>query len=318
MRHGTFAVAAISIWLTSQAAPVRAQDSLVANPQVEVEYIRPAAFPNNNDFYAIYTWLTVRQPLQELQQFLAPLRLPQKLKIQVDTCGADRKPYVSGGPVTICYDVISKIEKIADQFSKDDPVARQTVVSAAFAQAALHELSYAIFDVLKVPVWGREDDAADKLAAFIMLQFGEDVARSSVTGTAKFFIWSILSDPGKSWTGSAFADTVSPEPQRFYNYLCMAYGADPLTFDWLVEPGTNGSDPVLPWSRAGIKIFRDADNLDPVTKESRKTRIELYDCQHEYEQVRNAFNLRIMPYVDPDLLLKVKAQQWFQPGELPK
>jgi hypothetical protein len=41
-------------------------------------------------------------------------------------------------------------------------------------------------------------------------------------------------------------------------------------------------------------------------------------CGREYEQVRNAFNLRIMPYIDPDLLLQVKAAPWFLPGELGK
>ena len=33
-------------------------------------------------------------------------------------------------------------------------------------QAMLHEMAYAVFDVLQVPVWGREADAADKLAGF--------------------------------------------------------------------------------------------------------------------------------------------------------
>jgi len=36
-------------------------------------------------------------------------------------------------------------------------------------------------------------------------------------------------------------------------------------------------------------------------------------CQGEFEQVRMAFNLRIMPYVDPDILVKVRAIQWLLP-----
>jgi hypothetical protein len=318
MRRIGFAISSAFIFLISNVPPVLAQMSKIINPQVEIEYIEPAAsFLSRSEFDSIYQWLRIRRPLDEMQQFLAPLHLPGKLKIQVDKCGADRRAYVPGGPVTICYELISKIEKIADQFSKNDPAFRQIVVSGTFVQVALHEVAYAIFDILQVPIWGREDDAADKLAAFILLQFGEDVAQSTITGTINFFKWSLAADPKKTWTGSAFADTASPEPQRFYNYLCMAYGADPITFDWVVEPTKTG-DPLLPWDRAGIIIIHNADKLDPKTNAPMPTYVPIYSCQHEYEQVRNAFNLRIMPYVDPDLLLKVKAQQWFLPGDLTK
>jgi hypothetical protein len=33
-------------------------------------------------------------------------------------------------------------------------------------------------------------------------------------------------------------------------------------------------------------------------------------CRDEYTQIRSAFNLRIMPYVDPDLLVQVRATKW--------
>jgi hypothetical protein len=292
-----------------------AQTPAVANPQVEVEYLEPKASSGaTSEFADIYLWLRTRRPLHEMQQFLAPLRLPQKLKIQVDQCGADRRPYVPGGPVTICYELISKIQKIANRFREQD---RQGIVTGTFVQVALHEVTYGIFDQLQVPVWGREEDAADKLAAFILMQFGDDIARTAITGTIDFFKESLRADPKRVWTGSAFADIASPEPQRFYNFLCIAYGKDPIGFDWLVEPGTN-RDPLLPWSRAGLWTIRDADDLDPTTKEPRRKVMRSYNCQREYEQVRNAFNLRIMPFVDPDLLLKIKAQAWFMPSELPK
>ena len=31
-----------------------------------------------------------------------------------------------------------------------------------------------------IPVFGREEDAADQLSAFLMLQFGKDVARTTI------------------------------------------------------------------------------------------------------------------------------------------
>ena len=217
---------------------------------------------------------------------LAPLKLPRPIKIQVDTCGAERRPYVSGGPVTVCYELIDKIQKIAAGVTDNEPLKRMVIVGT-FTQAVLHELAYAVFDVLEIPVWGREDDAADRLAAFVLLQFSGEIAHTTMVGSAEFFLLSL-----RTWTGSAFADTASPEGQRFYNFLCIAYGGDSNDFGgWTQAP--EGQDPLLPDRRA-------------------------QQCGHEYQQVRAAFNLRIMPYIDPDLLLQVKAEQWFLPGELSK
>jgi len=284
-----FAAAAIVV---SLAAPALAQTpALQPNPQIQVDYIQPkpnpAADPNQfTDFTTIYAWLQVRQPLGEVQKFLAPLRLSRPIKIQVDTCGAERRPYVSGGLVTICYELIDKIEKIAGTITNNDSL-KQTVIVGTFTETVLHELAYAVFDVLQVPVWGRIDDAADRLAAFVLMQFSEDISHTAMVGSAEFFLLS-----RKTWTGSAFANTRSPDAQRFYNYLCIAYGGDSLDFGgWTQAP--KGQDPLLPAFRA-------------------------QQCAHEYDQVRDAFNLRIMPFVDPDLLLQVKAAQWFVPAELGK
>jgi hypothetical protein len=252
--------------------------------QVKVEYDRPS----DPAFQPIYEALTRRKVLERIQGFLAALRLPKPLTIRVAECGgADTIPYEVGGPATICYELVRKIQEITYR-STNVPSERVQVLYGTFVEAMLHQTAYAIFESLQAPVWGREDDAADRLAAFIMTQFGDQVAVSTILGTAKFFDYS-----QHAWTGGNFADTVSPEAQRFYNYLCIAYGADPITFHFLAgapSPGLSVSQ--IPDSRA-------------VT------------CAREFEQVRHAFNLRIMPFVDPDLMTKVRATQWLKPDETP-
>ena len=94
----------------------------------------------------------------------------------------------------------------------------------------MYEIAQAILDLLQFPVWGRAGDAADRLSAFVMQHFGEDLAIQTVTATAMFF-----DATKKTWTGSAFADVNSPEEQRFYNYLCIAYGGSPISFRFLVD-----------------------------------------------------------------------------------
>jgi hypothetical protein len=38
-------------------------------------------------------------------------------------------------------------------------------------------------------------------------------------------------------------------------------------------------------------------------------------CQDEYQQVLKAFNLWVMPYVDPNLLIKIRATPWLLPSD---
>ena len=113
-----------------------------------------------------------------------------------------------------------------------------------------------------------------------MAEFGDEVAYSTIIGTAIFF-----AESGKTWTGSMFADVNSPEAQRYYNFLCMAYGSDPKTFGYLAKSSDKNKEAVLPENRAGR-------------------------CKSEFEQVRRSFDLRIMPYVDPDLLVQSRATIW--------
>jgi Putative metallopeptidase len=251
-----------------QSSPPAAQSS-----QIEVAYVQPA----NRNFQPIYDRVKNRKVLEELQQFLAPLRLPRKLTVKIDQCGALSRPYKPQEPVTICYELIDQIEKVA---AKGDPKMRQTMIAGAFIQVVVYQVAHAMFDILQVPVWGRAGDAADRLAALVMLQFGEDLALRTIRGSTAFFLAS-----KKTWTGSAFADADSPEEQRYYNYLCIAFGGSPISFDFLVS----GNEPVLPLPRARR-------------------------CYWEYQQVRMAFNLRIMPFVDPDLLVKIRSADWLLPG----
>jgi hypothetical protein len=276
MKHPIWiaAIALAAIWVTVPATQAVAQAPV--NPQIEVSYVRPT----NRNYQSIYERLQNRHVLEDLRRLLAPVRLPRKLTVKLDECGGkQRSPYKTGGPVTICYELVDRIEKMGAKANADD---RPVVVAGAFIQALLHELSYAMFDLLQVPVWGRASDAADRLSALVMLKFGEEVATTLIIGSAKF-----LATSDRTWTGSEFADTLSPDDQRFYNYLCIAYGGSPVAFKSL----TAGAPPALPAHRARR-------------------------CPGEYREVLAAFNLRMMPHMDADLLLKARATPWLLSTDL--
>ena len=266
------ALALAAIGLAGPSTPALAQDLL--NSQIEVAYVEPT----NPDYRPLYDRLKKRQPLEELQQFLAPLRLPRKMLLRTAQCGAAYQPYV-GGPVTICYEYIDQIERLAPFQATPSGVKRADAITGAFVQVALHQVAEAVFNVLQIPVWGRAEDAADKLAGLIMMQFGKDVALRTLTGTAYFFEAS-----DRTWTGSDFSDQRSTEAQRYYNYLCIAYGGDPATFGYVVKTGA------LPKARAD-------------------------GCAHEYNELIYAFDKTIMPFVDPVLMAKVRSIDWLKPDD---
>ena len=54
----------------------------------------------------------------------------------------------------------------------------------SFSGLPLHEVGHATFDILKVPIFGHEEDAADNFATYIMLQFGEGQAHRLIGGAA--------------------------------------------------------------------------------------------------------------------------------------
>ncbi|MEZ5923082.1 MAG: DUF4344 domain-containing metallopeptidase [Hyphomicrobiaceae bacterium] len=249
----------------SAMAQTDAPPELALNPKVELAYGEPA----NPAFKPIRDRLVAAKALEQLASLLGPLDLPRPLKVQVVQCDAPVRPYATATGVTICYEQIARIEEIALKAPRNSAATPPQMAVAAFVQTLLHETAHAIIDIYKLPVWGRANDAADRLAALMMLQFGPEIALKVVYGAAGFFEAS-----EQTWTGSDFARAASPEAQRYYNYLCMAYGWNADTFRGVVAQG------LLPEYRA-------------------------YRCANEYQQALAAFKTTIMPHVDPSKLDKV-------------
>ena len=77
----------------------------------------------------------------------------------------------------------------------------------------------------------------------------------------------------------AFSSAHGAPAQRFYNLLCLAYGADPKLFADVVEKG------YLPQKRAAI-------------------------CRGEYREVAFAFKQLVAPHLDQELMKQVFDRAW--------
>ena len=157
---------------------------------------------------------------------------------------------------------------------------RADALVGGFLGVTFHELGHAVFDILDVPVYGREEDAADQMAGVILSQFGKDVAKRTFPGVS--YLWQKLGASDGEWKRSYYSDEHGHPLQRAYNYLCMAYGSDPDAFQYYVDKG------LLPKDRA-------------------------VNCKREYQQIINAFVKTMIPHIDQAKMKVVQSKQWLLP-----
>jgi hypothetical protein len=264
--------AALAAWPGAAAA-----QPLPEHPRIDYAYIPPASMA----YLPTMKRLKARQTLELLSQFLSPLRLPHPFFLIATECGEVNAYYDDESwTLTICYEYADFIEAIVPK--PDSPVAGFTPEEfrvGAMVGVVLHEVGHAVFDMLNVPVFGREEDAADQMASFIALQFNKDVARTITRSYA--FLYKEWNWAPTEWAD--YSDEHGTDAQRFYNSLCLGYGGDPAMFRDFVDKGW------LPRTRA--------DN-----------------CASEYEQLKLAFGKTVLPFIDQDAMKKVQAKKWWTLG----
>jgi hypothetical protein len=254
-----------------------------------------------------------RQALEEFVRFLSPMRLPKTLWLYAEECpgGAGASPHYAPGDraLVMCYQFVKVIQDRADLIAAVEAkrpdafpirVTRDGFVAGVFAGVMLHEAGHAMFDNLDVPIFGREEDAADEISTFVALQFQRKVAdlvAASYADIGETFPNPPTKAPDPNAPNypkdrtqqcfadpfCAFADVHGTWGQRFFNTLCLMYGSDTQHYAFLATKGW------LPRGR---------------------------DCVGEYAQVRHAFAKTIYPFIDRDLMAKVRARQWFLSTEL--
>ena len=144
----------------------------------------------------------------------------------------------------------------------------------------LHEVGHAVFDFNKIPILGREEDAADQFAAYLWLQSDNSDTRRLLAGVAYEYTRDTAA-PTKN--KNPFADAHGLPMRRFYNIL------------WLMDPIPRSSGR---WCLRAT--FR---------------RSERSGCEDEYAQVKRAMIVLIDPFVDQSLAKRVRSRQRFNLDE---
>jgi hypothetical protein len=271
-RIARFSLFALALaWPTMSGQPVNAQG--LRNPQIETAYVPPKTAKYN----AILDRLKKHRTLEFLAEFMSPLRLPHVFHMVTAECEESNAFYSPDEwKLTLCYEYVENLERIAPKPGQrtKDGFTHDEIVTGEIVETLLHELGHAAFDMLKVPVFGREEDAADQMAIFLALQFSAPVARLITRGD--LYGWKNGKDPA-SW--DRYSGVHGTASQRFYNELCWAYGGNPEAFQDMIDN--------LPQQRAE-------------------------NCAAEYELIRAAFAKTILPFIDPAMMAKVQQRDWLK------
>jgi len=273
-------VAALALAMAGAVAqPASAQiPAELKNDKISFAYIPPETVK----YQAIMQRLKNRQLLEKLAAFLSPLQLPHPFYLITRECKEPNAFYnPSNWRIEICYEMIELIEKVAPRPNNPvDGFTRDEVVVGSFVGVLMHEVGHAVFDMLNVPVFGREEDAADEMAAFIAGQFNKEVAHTVTRGFA--YLWRAFGRLGgepKEWAD--YSGEHGANQQRYYNVLCLGYGRDPQLFKDFIDKGW------LPKERAAR-------------------------CGAEYQQVRQAFAKTVLPFINQSLIKKVQETNWLK------
>jgi hypothetical protein len=281
----TLAVA--SMLVATMVATTAFADSRTNRVQIRYEP------PKNPEHGPIYETFKSHRALEKLQEFLTPFRLPRTLTIMAAGCDGEADAFYGDDEITICYEYVDELWKNMPAQTTPGGVAPIDTVFGPLFDTSLHEFAHALFDMLNLPVFGREEDAADQVAAYIYLQLGPAESRRLITGTAYAYAAEAMKGEMPSSLEEAaeamkaerpssleeFCGEHSTPAQRAYSVMCMAYGANREVFGDVIEKG------FLPSERAEF-------------------------CHEEYEQVQHAFKVLVVPHIDQDLAREIFDRTW--------
>lgn len=242
--------------------------------RIEIEYVAP----KQPEHSGLYEALKQRRVLEGLRDIFNPLQLPIPLTLRTVGCDGVANAWYQRPTVSVCYEYAAEIRDSMPKATTAEGVSPMDAAAGQLIYAVAHEMGHAVFDLLDIPVLGHAEDAADQFASYVILQFGKSDARRLILGAA-YSYRKYVQQPTVTAPLAAFSDVHGPPAQRYFNLLCIAYGADPVLFADFLSQG------YLPRERAKA-------------------------CAREYGEVAYAVKLLILPHVDRQRAREMLHRPW--------
>jgi hypothetical protein len=241
--------------------------------------------PQNPAHQPLYDMLKERRALEKMQTIFSPFKFPIDVTIKAMGCDGHVNAWYARPILTICYEYLEEVRR---DMPVETTAAGITPIDGELGQfffAVAHEMGHAAFDLFDTPIFAAPEDAADNFATYIMLHFGKSDARRLIAGAA-YSYRKYLQQPKVTAPLKDFSDIHGAPQQRFFNLICLAYGADPVLFADVAEKK------FLPEHRAK-------------------------GCRYEYGNLVWAFRQLMVPHIDQQLAKQVMDQTWLPPENAP-
>jgi len=148
--------------------------------------------------------------------------------------GGEEDPYYDPETSTIYFSYYFA-DEIAQRFIAANPnadlAAQQSFVISGVVHTLFHEYAHVLVDYLNLPVLGREEDAADSFASYVLITMMEDGPRLLKDGADLFYLESLDPEP---FASVMLSDSHSLPIQRFYMSLCHLYASDEKAYQYLI------------------------------------------------------------------------------------
>jgi len=195
------------------------------------------------------------------------LKLPDDIALVGEQCGQVNATWNSTDRrIKICYELVDLSLRI---FGNDDAPNSVAEATNSTIGVFFHELAHALISVYDLPFTGREEDVADQLAAFVIVEpdgFLKDFPNPSRVAEDYALMFKLWADQRGSVGLSDFANAHSVNETRMYNLKCWIYGSDPAAHADMIADGR------LPEVRAA-------------------------GCREEFNQLSRAWTNLLAPYV---------------------
>lgn len=156
------------------------------------------------------------------------LALPRAVEVRFADCGTKNAfylPHPQRPRIILCYELLARFADLARAQPTSGRVRAELLVGATFF-IFLHELGHMLRHQLDLPLTGKEEDAVDQLATFLLVSVGDTGARFALAGGL------LLSrmERYERVEQIPFWDQHSVGPQRLANVQCWIYGSDPRRY----------------------------------------------------------------------------------------
>lgn len=123
------------------------------------------------------------------------------------------------------YPALAGIVAAAPALAETPP--GEAFVADNIVAALYHEIGHAVIDRKRLPIFGQEEDAADVFAVVLMNEMHDEFGATSMASSTAFgFLFdaeALRADGGEP----DYSDVHGPDLQRFFNLVCLFYGAKP-------------------------------------------------------------------------------------------